>query len=123
MMLAAHLGRPSPTAMLDEMIGLDWALWCEYLSKHPIGEAREDLRMALQTSTLVNLHIPKGRKRTTPGDFLFNDVRRASERPQSWQEQLAIVQALAAAKDPTVFERMERDRIAYLASLEAAEAS
>lgn len=107
MTLAAHLGRPSPTAMIEEMTGLDWMLWQTWLARHPIGELREDLRVAMQTAALVNLHIPKGKQRAQLQDYLFSDVRLEQSRPkQSWQEQLAIVKAMAMVKDPELLSRM-----------------
>ena len=39
-------------------------------SLDPTGDEREDLRVAMQTSNLVNIQI-SGKKKTKPGDFLL----------------------------------------------------
>lgn len=81
--------------MLEEMNALDLMLWMHYQQLHPIGEEREDLRMAIQTAALVNIHLGKGRK-VEPKDYLLKDgLSNAPERKQTWQEQMMIVEAMA----------------------------
>ena len=76
---------------------LDFMLWSTYLKLHPFGEVREDLRMAVQTANLVNLHLPKGKKAKVEDFLLRDELSKAPERKQSWEEQLVIIEALAMA--------------------------
>ncbi len=101
MQLCAHLGEPSPTRLVEERLSwLDLNLWQEYARQHPFGEAREDLRIGIQTASLVNCHIPKGKPKAKIEDFMLKDLIKVPERKQSWQEMLLVVQAMALAGDP-----------------------
>jgi len=58
----------------------------------PIGDARGDVQAAIVASTVANANRGRGTKRATPKDFIPEWDRR----PQTWQEQLAIVEQLNA---------------------------
>lgn len=96
MYLAWHLGQPSPTRMVREgMSAVDWQLWQEYLSEHPMGERRDDLRMAMLMRATLLPHVRKGKKLKLEDFVLADKLVDLRPRKQTWQEQLAIVQAWA----------------------------
>lgn len=94
MYLAAHLGHPSPTRMLEEMSALDLALWSQYVQLHPFGELREDARHGIRSALFVQANSKKGTK-TKPSDFYpkFSEGKSA-RKPMSVAHQLAYVQYL-----------------------------
>lgn len=44
--------------------------WIDYAARNPFGEGRADLRMGIMTSTLVNMKLARGQRRTRPIDFM-----------------------------------------------------
>lgn len=91
MFLAAHLGHPSPTRMLEDMSPLDLVLWQNYAEVHPFGEIREDARHGIRSALFVKAHSKKGAM-VMPKDFLpkFQKPQKAV----GWQDQLAYAEAL-----------------------------
>ncbi|GAA3223280.1 phage tail assembly protein T [Actinocorallia longicatena] len=67
----------------------EWAAYEEIAG--PLGPARGDIQTALVASTIANANRGKGPKAKIK-DFLLTWDRR----PQTWQEQLAIVKQLHA---------------------------
>lgn len=72
--------------------------WMAYAGLEPWGEERADLRMAIIASTIANANRDpkKRRKPFKPEDFLPK-FDRSQREPQSWQEQLKIVELLNVA--------------------------
>lgn len=89
MYLAAHLGHPSPTRMLEEMSPVDYALWSAYMDVAPFGEAREDARHGIRSALFVTANSPKGTQ-VSPGDFIPK-FKKSERPPMTVQEQLDYV--------------------------------
>lgn len=90
--LALELGEPDVMAMLDGMTLEQFRLWQGYFAIEPWGEERADLRMAIETSALVNMQIVRGRK-TKPRDFMPNFDARPPAADEIYQRMLSFAQA------------------------------
>lgn len=83
--LALALGECDPDAMLRRIPLPTFYDWLEYANRKPFGEERADLRMGIATSTLLNIQLAKGERRTQPIDFMvFSDghKRRTKQTPE-----------------------------------------
>jgi len=60
-------------SIADLYNGMDasaYELFKEDYMRAPWGDVRSDINQAIQTSSLVNVHIPKNSSRVTPSDFI-----------------------------------------------------
>ncbi len=53
-----------------------WELthWLALQDLYPSGEKRADMRMAIQTAALVNIHLPKKSKGVKPEDYMVQTM-------------------------------------------------
>jgi len=93
--LALALGQPEPSAMLAAMRPSTFGLWCAKFRLDPWGEQRADLRLALLTSTLAEIHR-NSERRSAP--FRAIDFMPYAERPpETGPDPAAEAERLAAA--------------------------
>ena len=69
--------------------------WMQYYELEPFGEERADLHAAIVAATVANSNRRKGKRAFKPADFMPRFEKR--DEPQSWEQQLAIVEALNSA--------------------------
>lgn len=69
----------------------EFSWWLAYYEMQPFGDDREDLRAAVQTSTLANIHRKKGAKPIKPED-VFSNLKR-HRREQTSEEMKAACMA------------------------------
>ena len=55
---------------MAEIDAVEFAEWKAYWQINPFGEERADLRMGINTACLLNVHVPKGKRRYKPSDFM-----------------------------------------------------
>ena len=67
-----------------------------YYELEPFGEDRADLRMAILATLIANANTPRGKRRAKVDDFMPKFGRQSGREPQSWEDQLAKVEALNA---------------------------
>ena len=92
--LGLALGEPDIEAMLDGISAKQLQSWMAYYDIEPFGEERADLRSAIVACQIVNVNIPKGKKRFKPGDFM-PDFK--PKKQQSVKEMACIFRVFAAA--------------------------
>lgn len=86
--------------MLRQLTAREFLGWSAYAELEPFGEERGDIRAALIATVLANINRdPKRRPQAFRlEDFMLKfDSEVARKRPQTWQEKLAIVRAIAVA--------------------------
>lgn len=66
-----------------------------YYKIEPFGEERADLRAGIIASVIANANRDSKRKAFEPKDFM---PRFEAKGPQTWQEQMAIMQMIANKK-------------------------
>lgn len=69
--------------------------WMQYYELEPFGEERADLRAAIVAATVANANRRKGKRAFKPADFMPRFKQQAE--PQSWEDQLRLVEMLNAA--------------------------
>lgn len=87
------IGGCTVAELKQRMTAQEFQDWKAFYLVEPFGNTREDHRAGIIAATLANTFKKKSAKRYTPADF-FPDY---APRRQTWQEQLAIVEALNAA--------------------------
>ena len=86
------------------MSSREYAEWLAYAEIEPIGVDRSDLQAGVIAATVANTHrdVEQTPEPYKPADFIhefwpLDDETGEEELRQSWQEQLALVEALNAA--------------------------
>jgi len=80
--------------MLSQMSASLLHEWLAYSKVEPFGERRRDIRSGIISAVVANVNRKKGKKAFQANDFLPKFKR---QKPQSWQEQLNIIEMLNAA--------------------------
>lgn len=80
--------------MLEELTSLQYSEWFAFNQLEPIGDERADIRSAMSTVALVNIHGPKQKARLE--QFL---PFRTAEKPQTPDELLRKAEALLPHDD------------------------
>lgn len=85
--------------MLQRIDSRELTEWMAYYELEPFGAMRGDLHAGIIASTIANTHRdPKQRKQPfEPGDFMPDFAGDRRPQPQSWQQQLQMVEALNRA--------------------------
>ena len=81
--------------LLARISSRELAEWMQYYELEPFGEERADLRAAIVATTIANSNRRKGKRAFKPADFMPRFEKK--EEAQSWEQQLAIVEALNSA--------------------------
>jgi hypothetical protein len=82
--------------VLESMSSRQLTEWIAYAKLEPFGEERADLRAGIVASVIANANRDPKRKPYKPEDFM---PRFEPRQAQTWQEQLAIMQAIATGKN------------------------
>lgn len=78
--------------MLDEIPAHTWWEWIALFGLEPFGYEVENWRVGMVAATIANAAPSKRRRVFRPKDFMPQE-----RRPQTWQEQLKIVEMLNVA--------------------------
>lgn len=76
----------------------EFAEWIAYSQIEPFGQDRGDLPAAIIASVIANVHRSEQQQPYTPADFIPNFE---PHKPQTWQDQLSLVEMLNAAYSGT----------------------
>ncbi len=68
--LGLQIGELDIEKMLDGLTVDQFLSWMAYYNVEPFGEERADLRSAIVACQIVNVNIPKGKKRAKVADFM-----------------------------------------------------
>lgn len=91
--------------LLDSMTAQELSEWMAYARIEPFDQRRGDARAAIVACTIANAHRGKGR-RFKPKDFMLEFEDR---KPQSMEEQIAILKAVTSKRTDTEVIRVPRD--------------
>ncbi len=94
--MAVQLGRANVEALLRSLTAKQFHDWERYAELEPFGEKRADYRAASICATIANVNRGKGQKAYAVEDFVLKFEQPESTR-QTWQQQLAIANAIALA--------------------------
>lgn len=87
--------------LLDRMSSREFSEWMAFYSIEPFGEERADLRQALTTSAVANMHQAQTKKPkwTTPKDFMpfLRDGKPAQEKQADVAKSPEVLAAKFAA--------------------------
>lgn len=78
--------------MLEEIPSSTWWEWIAFFGLEPFGCEVDNWRAGMIAATIANAAPSKRRRTFKPKDFMPQ-----RKRPQTWQEQLKIVEELNAA--------------------------
>ena len=94
---------------MDQLTSRQLSEWEAYDRLEPIGQRRDDYRMAILSSLIVNLtrqvHGKKGVKMTTPEDFVPDwggDRKEVGPLKQSTEEQKKILLGIVKAHNKSI---------------------
>lgn len=82
-------------AMLDSITPEQFSEWLAYDQIQPFGPERDDLRMGISTSALMNLQLDKKSKRIKPMD-LMPYTEKPQPKRQTPEEMLNVFKAMTA---------------------------
>ena len=73
--------------------------WMAFFAMEPWGAVRADYRSGVVAATLVNVNGGKKGKKPTQADDFFNLYTKHSNRKQTNQQQISIMQKIAAVQN------------------------
>ncbi len=73
--------------------------WMAFFAMEPWGAVRADYRSVVVAATLVNVNGGKKGKKPTQADDFFNLYTKHSNRKQTNQQQISIMQKIAAVQN------------------------
>jgi len=93
------LGIPHPRYLYRALSSADFAEWMAYDQIEPFGESRADLRAGIIAATTANVWRGDDVEPFEPSDFMpvFSAENEAADEPQTWQEQMILVEMLNTA--------------------------
>lgn len=95
--LAKELRCPDPDAMRASIPLATFYDWMEYAKRNPFGEERADLRTGIMTSSLVNIQLARGQRRTRPIDYMPLCRKHKKQARQAPMEMRAVLRGAVAA--------------------------
>jgi hypothetical protein len=110
--LALALGFPHPDYLLPMLNSRQITEWQAYWEMEPFGEIAAEFRSGQIAAMIVNTHLRKGSQPMKAADFVPTSygLTNGDSRPQTLEEQKAIVQSFVAQAKRTgkVTERKRR---------------
>ena len=84
-------------AMLRSLTAKQFAEWECYARLEPFNELREDYRTASIVTMLANVNRDSKQPAYKMADFVLRFGEDQAQKPQTWQEKLAIARAIVVA--------------------------
>lgn len=86
-----QLGYIDVDKMLQEISADKFVEWMAFYELDPWGDQRADLRAAEHMAIVVNMNIPKGKKKVTIRDFMHY-AEQPDPKPMSQEESIRYIQ-------------------------------